>query len=381
MTTVPPKSPTPELFDRSGIAVEGHVVPSRAAAIINHYGATHGVSHRLAFSDIMEIHRAGLFPEGIPTPNGRFWFTASEILTWLDQGKLQCAIKHLECVADAKREKSEQDRVKSHIQQCLARDQALEICQSLMDGGSFEKDLQAAVSSVVKKHYEQIPNTVAKIIASEISGSVRLSEAVEAYGGEFTGRILDKLADSWIKRILAKDHSPVDRSKIDKALGYVAGIRSSGSVIYILKASGIRAVKIGIAADLQSRIGGIQTGSPFPVKCLLAFHGSRTVEESLHHLFREIRLSGEWFVLDSTMKQFIVEGRSKINKLVSGASSKVAIKKAQRHIDLIRRWEPEEDELSSIFGASLHDAWRLAEQANRAIEDRESAPREESPAA
>lgn len=369
MTRVPPKNPVPGAFDRAGISGEGNVVPSRVAAILNHYGSTHGSPYRFTYSDVIELHRSGFLPEGIPTPEGRFRFDSLGILAWLDQGKLDGAIEHLVSIEDSRAQISRQGIEQSEIRECEIEDRAGDICLGIAAGSSFEQDLQAAVSAVVRKHYERIPNTVARMIAAEMQGNVRLSEAADAYGREFTGKILDRLADSWVKRILGNGRSCVDREKITEALGRVTGLDRSGSVIYVVKASGLRAVKIGIARSLQSRIGGIQTGSPFPVKCLLAFPGNTDCEQALHYIFRETRLCGEWFVLDSTMKQFILDARSKINGLLQSVSTKSGLARAQRHIDAMRKLEPEDDELSSVFGMSMKDAWQMARQISSAPEN------------
>lgn len=63
-------------------------------------------------------------------------------------------------------------------------------------------------------------------------------------------------------------------------------------------------VKIGITNNLSSRLSAIQTGCPFKaviwfVKPIFSRDLASTHERAVHSVYREKRLSGEWFDIDA----------------------------------------------------------------------------------
>jgi hypothetical protein len=64
-------------------------------------------------------------------------------------------------------------------------------------------------------------------------------------------------------------------------------------VTYFVRFGNDGPIKIGVARNLKSRLGGMQTSSPVPLTCIGFIPGNR--EYGLHYKFRKIRLAGEWF--------------------------------------------------------------------------------------
>lgn len=67
-------------------------------------------------------------------------------------------------------------------------------------------------------------------------------------------------------------------------------------LLYLIKAG--ENYKIGISTDINRRIQGLQTASPFKVICVAYYkteESARKVESQLHTLFKQYRLEGEWF--------------------------------------------------------------------------------------
>jgi hypothetical protein len=65
----------------------------------------------------------------------------------------------------------------------------------------------------------------------------------------------------------------------------------------------LRPVKIGITANVRSRLASVQTGYPKPLEALAVFNTpnrdiARKWESSFHDRYAAKRLSGEWFDLD-----------------------------------------------------------------------------------
>ncbi|MHC4951999.1 MAG: GIY-YIG nuclease family protein [Planctomycetota bacterium] len=68
-------------------------------------------------------------------------------------------------------------------------------------------------------------------------------------------------------------------------------------------------VKIGYTDVPNGRFSQLQTSSPDKLEMLLLLSGDRETESDLHTLFRDLRLSGEWFSLAEPIKKYIEDNR------------------------------------------------------------------------
>lgn len=87
-------------------------------------------------------------------------------------------------------------------------------------------------------------------------------------------------------------------------------VAGCGTQVYFVQRH--QAVKIGYATDVRDRMKAIAAGSGIipgmvagPVKLLASFPGGRDREKSLHRRFAELRIGGEWFLLNAQLKGFI----------------------------------------------------------------------------
>ena len=85
------------------------------------------------------------------------------------------------------------------------------------------------------------------------------------------------------------------------------------SNVYFILDEKSNALKIGYAADVDSRFSSIQTGNPNPlvilhtIKCRSERHAAN-LEKELHIRFGQYRLRGEWFTFDVELfKEFFRE--------------------------------------------------------------------------
>jgi uncharacterized protein YceH (UPF0502 family) len=107
------------------------------------------------------------------------------------------------------------------------------------------------------------------------------------------------------------EHSQVDsavtaadaalKSMTGKASAEIVELRSGACCVYIVSSAGY--YKIGIAENVASRIGGIQTGTPHKVelratRVFATRAAARACEQHAHKLLADFRLSGEWFACD-----------------------------------------------------------------------------------
>jgi hypothetical protein len=65
--------------------------------------------------------------------------------------------------------------------------------------------------------------------------------------------------------------------------------------IYFIQGECGGPIKIGYTADLKRRITSLQTGYPDRLELLLAFPGNQELEKTVHKIFEQYRLKGEWF--------------------------------------------------------------------------------------
>lgn len=79
--------------------------------------------------------------------------------------------------------------------------------------------------------------------------------------------------------------------------------------VYILRAEGVDAVKIGFTSvQLDRRIRDLQTGCPHILTLIAAQAGTKADEVTIHDALRDYRLRGEWFDLNGLPVRLLVEG-------------------------------------------------------------------------
>lgn len=66
-------------------------------------------------------------------------------------------------------------------------------------------------------------------------------------------------------------------------------------------------IKIGYSSDVERRLSGIATGSPFRPIVLLTFEGSIEAEREVHAKFAEDRMHLEWFRLSDPLRRYLVK--------------------------------------------------------------------------
>lgn len=75
--------------------------------------------------------------------------------------------------------------------------------------------------------------------------------------------------------------------------------------IYFIELVGMRCIKIGIAEDWRKRIQNLQTASPIRLKRLLVLDACVGIEPMMHRKFASLRMRGEWFRDDPSIREFI----------------------------------------------------------------------------
>lgn len=78
--------------------------------------------------------------------------------------------------------------------------------------------------------------------------------------------------------------------------------------VYFIEATDLDAVKIGIAADPEQRLGILQSCCPVELHILATAAGTPLFERYLHAKFAPQRIRGEWFKLSGPIADFIQGG-------------------------------------------------------------------------
>lgn len=114
-------------------------------------------------------------------------------------------------------------------------------------------------------------------------------------------RMPDYLRDFWTRYLPEGNPTIPTKEQVEEAASQhiqeefetLAGKVMRRSLYFVQAETG--QIKIGIATNLRKRMSGLQGASPVKLTLLLAVHGGRTAEATLHQKFDAHRLHGEWF--------------------------------------------------------------------------------------
>lgn len=81
--------------------------------------------------------------------------------------------------------------------------------------------------------------------------------------------------------------------------------------IYFIQQGDAGPIKIGWSKNVRSRLAGLQTANPYPLRLLLVLDGEERDERRLHDWFGTERLNGEWFKSDGEVAAFIASKLAK----------------------------------------------------------------------
>lgn len=112
------------------------------------------------------------------------------------------------------------------------------------------------------------------------------------------------------------------------------------ATVYIIRAIGVRMIKIGITTDVERRFSEISSMSPVKLEIVDLLHGvGFGVEATVHDLMYEHRSHGEWFDEDGlqiALRWFGIV-RKAANDIAAMLSSHCDAQERQIVIDLLRK--------------------------------------------
>jgi hypothetical protein len=333
-----------------------YLIPSEASGVMSKFAVSTGSLARFSPPDIVTLSELG-YLSLFQRPPYRRVVDAVEFIRFLEEGGLPTSEAVLSQIEqDAALKRAAERRAKTAYE-LVVTEKAEELVKAYVDRPEFHADLERAIAETIAKHYATIPSVVAKIMARDTNKKLKLRSVIDKYGTHFTGALLDKLTEPWIQRVLARDGGRVNADLVKRAVRWVGSVQQGRSTVYLVKPTGLRVIKIGIAGEnVDARLGGLQTGCPFPVHLILTFPGGKIVEEKIHEVFHNTRLMGEWFVLDETMKEFIRQARSKLNRVFAMATNPKKRERLGRHIAYIDQRCQRERFLEEIhLSSKAHD--------------------------
>jgi hypothetical protein len=160
--------------------------------------------------------------------------------------------------------------------------------------------------------------------------------------------------------------------------------------VYFIGSKRSRAVKIGVAEDVRTRLSGNQVGNHQRLVVLADMPGDERYEHALHEAFAEYRIRGEWFRHEGRLAQFIallpvfpriadsLRATAQAERRVQKAALLAEAKRAGREVE--RRYKREVlplicdairdygvDEFAKLVGARRGDIVRAMSQRGRYI--------------
>ena len=89
--------------------------------------------------------------------------------------------------------------------------------------------------------------------------------------------------------------TPLKRVPVDARTGY--------TWVYFMECG--KFIKIGRAINPRSRLGGMQSGCPYPIKFLAAFEGLESMEKEMQDSFTDCHHRGEWYHATDDLYAFV----------------------------------------------------------------------------
>lgn len=133
-----------------------------------------------------------------------------------------------------------------------------------------------------------------------------------------------------------------------------------GSDLYFILNPSLGIIKIGIAADVKSRLSGLECSCGVPLEVLRVVKGGAELETPLHDIFGASRLMGEWFHPTEELLA-LAFGAGNVSEYVTANKAAMRAGREAREDELQRR-KAAQDEASR---AEREAAARLREEEKR----------------
>ena len=127
--------------------------------------------------------------------------------------------------------------------------------------------------------------------------------------------------------------------------------------LYVVKCQSF--FKIGIAVDVESRLAQLSTGNPFALELFASykFENATAIEAVLHQKFSKSRQRGEWYELDKTA----IDELMQICELLGGRDEVVdgTVESTEDQIEEAEEISQPTDGAKWDYPAMFADGWRM----------------------
>jgi len=97
-------------------------------------------------------------------------------------------------------------------------------------------------------------------------------------------------------------------AEINERIEHVRSIPApSGTWVYFILAAHIGMVKIGLSANVEKRLGQLQTSHPYDLEIAATMPGGEFHEKAMHYIFSGHHERGEWFRYDGALRKLVEE--------------------------------------------------------------------------
>lgn len=94
-------------------------------------------------------------------------------------------------------------------------------------------------------------------------------------------------------------------------------LNTTDGYVYAIRAIGTNRVKIGFSQEPDARLNQLQIGSPFPLEILCIRRGTIGMEQRIHSLYKDKRVTGEWFEFEPAEIEGLKRGRFLAGRLLA----------------------------------------------------------------
>ena len=81
--------------------------------------------------------------------------------------------------------------------------------------------------------------------------------------------------------------------------------KAENSFVYFIRLGSNGPIKIGFTRDPGQRLRQLQTSTPEQLIMVECVRGTRDLERGLHDVFSDMRLSGEWFLVNEDLLELL----------------------------------------------------------------------------
>jgi len=116
-----------------------------------------------------------------------------------------------------------------------------------------------------------------------------------------------KMTKEWAEEMVKAHPDKFDPEVLIQSRLFSSGDRGLSQIgnVYFIGSHEMEYVKIGVTDNLEMRLDGLQTSSPFELHIIYTFRGNIEEERKTHERFKVYRKHGEWFYNEGELREYL----------------------------------------------------------------------------